>query len=109
MSALPARIEVPTFNNTISGYKEFKKRCTLYRARMKLDGKEKQVTLSIIGQLTGAAWETCESMIDKPDELEKEKAYDDLMKLLDSRFSQEGEHEEKGDGDEYHDADYEEE
>ena len=54
---------------------------------MKLEGKEKQVALSIISQLTGAAWETCEGLTDKPDDLEKDKADDELMALLDKRLS----------------------
>ena len=41
------------------------------------------MALSIIGQLTGAAKEICEGLIDKPDELEKDKAFDELMALLD--------------------------
>ena len=85
---LPVGIDVPIFNGAITRYKEFKKRCILCRARMKLDGKEKQVALSSIGQLTGAAWETCESLIDKPDELEKHKAFADLTVLVGKRFSQ---------------------
>ena len=53
------RIEVPTFDNTVAGFKEFKKRCNLYRARMKIEQREKQVALAILGQLTGLAWQAC--------------------------------------------------
>ena len=82
------KIDVPSFDNTISGYKEFSKRCMLYKARMKLEGKEKQVTLAILGQLTGIAWTACETLADEPDKLETEEAYKALIDILDKRFGQ---------------------
>ena len=42
------RIEVPTFDNTVAGFKEFKKRCNLYRLRMKIEQREKQVAIAIL-------------------------------------------------------------
>ena len=83
------RIEVPTFDNTVAGFKEFKKRCNLYRARMKIEQREKQVALAILGQLTGLAWQACEELADKPEELDQDGAFEKLMRLLEARFAQE--------------------
>ena len=80
------RAEAPTFDNTVEGYKTFKRKCAIYRARMKIEKKEMQVALSILGNLTGIAWATCEKLADNPDNLETADAYNNLMKLLDERF-----------------------
>ena len=55
---------------------------------MKIEQREKQVTLAILGQLTGLAWQACEELADKPEELKRDGAYEKLMKLLEARFAQ---------------------
>ena len=87
MSHRPSsRLEVPTFDNTIEGYKEFRKRCLLYQARMKLEGNEKVVALSILGQLNGIAWDCCESLADKPDAMDQPDSLARILEILDARF-----------------------
>ena len=55
---------------------------------MRLEGRDrvKQTTLLLLGQLTGIAWETCESLADDPAALEAEEAFGKLIAFLDSRF-----------------------
>ena len=81
-------MNIPTFDNTVSSYLEFRKRAMLFQARMRLEGRDKvkQTALLLLGQLTGIAWETCESLADDPAALEAEEAFDKLIALLDSRF-----------------------
>jgi len=80
------RVDVPTFDNNVAGYREFKKRCNLYHMRMKMLKRENEVALSILGHLTGTAWTQCESLVDTPDELEKPESFKKLIELLDARF-----------------------
>jgi hypothetical protein len=83
------KVEVPTFNNRLEDYKEFRKRCLLYKSRMKLEGKIKQVGLAILGHLTRIAWTACERLADNPDGLEDETALDEILLILDARFQYE--------------------
>ena len=53
---------------------------------MRVEKKEDQVALTIIGQLQGAAWQACEHLADDPDQLENPSAFDSLMEILDKRF-----------------------
>ena len=83
------KVDIPIFDNQLDHYKEFRKRCLLYKARMKLDGKVKQVGLAILGTLTGLSWTACESLADAPDKLEDEDALDKILAILDKRFKYE--------------------
>ncbi len=56
------RIDIPTFDNTIGGYQKFRNRAMLFRDRMKLEKKQSQATLLLLGSLTGIAWDTCGSL-----------------------------------------------
>ena len=78
--------QIPTFDNKPENYAEFRTRCMLYRSRMRLDKKEDQVALMILGQLTGVSWQACEHLAEQPDLLETTDAFDKLMALLDKRF-----------------------
>jgi hypothetical protein len=49
------RIDVPNFDNTTTGYTEFRKRAMLFKARMKLEKKQSQSALLLLGSLTGIA------------------------------------------------------
>ena len=86
---MSGKLEVPTFNNRLEDYKEFRKRCLLYKARMKLEGKIKQVGLAVLGQLTGIAWTACEQLADDPEALETDTALDEILVILDRRFQYE--------------------
>jgi hypothetical protein len=80
------RIDVPNFDNTTTGYTEFRKRAMLFKARLKLEKKENQAAIMLVGSLSGIAWDTCESLAEDTSKLEDDKAFDLLIDLLDSRF-----------------------
>ena len=44
------------------------------------------MTLALLGQLTGIAWQTCEVMADQEDKLQEALALDEFIKVVDSRF-----------------------
>ena len=58
----------------------------LFKARMKKEGKEKQSVFMLLGQLTGLAWEACDSLAEDSDELQETDAFDELIFILDSRL-----------------------
>ena len=84
-----AGVAVPTFDSNPSNYKEYRKRCLIFKGRMKLEKKGDQVALALLGNLTGLAWSACEELADSPDALEKEGAFEKLISLLDQRFMHE--------------------
>ena len=83
------KIPIPEFDNTTHGYKEFRKRVLLYKARMRLEGKEDQVGLSVLGSLTGVSWDACEHYADDIEALSQKDAIDKILQVLDARFLQE--------------------
>lgn len=83
---MSGKLDIPVFNNQASQYREFRKRCLIYEARMRLEGKEKQVGLSILGQLTGLSWTSCEVLADDPSQLESSDALKKILSILDGRF-----------------------
>eukprot|EP00975_Prorocentrum_lima_P051898 10867458-Prorocentrum_lima.AAC.1 len=52
--------EVPSFAGAQDDYKQYRLRATLYHQRRKLESKEKQATLELVGSLTEAAWDAVE-------------------------------------------------
>ena len=79
--------DVPTFDNNVDNYKQYKQKANMYWTRMKLDGKGKQVALNLLSKLTGTAWDACEELVDEPSSMEDEKtAFGKLMACLDKRF-----------------------
>jgi len=53
---------------------------------MKIEKKEDSVALMLLGNLTGAAWEVCEPLVDDPENLEGTDMFDKLIALLDAIF-----------------------
>ena len=45
---------VPRFDNTISGYKEWRKRVQLYARRLELQGRSKEVAMNVLAVLEGS-------------------------------------------------------
>ena len=80
------RLDVPSFDNNTGSYSEFRKRAMLFKARMRLEGKQKQAAILLLGQLSGMAWDVCEHLAENPDSLEADDAFDKLIGLLDARF-----------------------
>ena len=50
------------FDNTTSGYKEWRKRIQLYARRMAIQKRESEIGISVLSTLTGAAWGQCEDL-----------------------------------------------
>lgn len=48
---------VPTFSGRQSDYREFKRRCELYAAKMKIAKRETETVFNIVTLLTGRAWD----------------------------------------------------
>ena len=75
---------VPRFDNTISGYKEWRKRVQLYARRLELQGRSKEVAMNVLAVLEGSSWTQCEDIDLK--ELEAENGLDVLLRRLDSKW-----------------------
>ena len=78
---------VPTFNNVQSEYKEFKRRCDIYAAKMKIAKRSNETVYNIMTLLTGRAWDCVEDL--QVSDLAKENAYDVVMDRLDKAFKYE--------------------
>ena len=75
---------MPRFDNTISGYKEWRKRVQLYARRLELQGRSKEVAMNVLAVLEGSSWTQCEDIDLK--ELEAENGLDVLLRRLDSKW-----------------------
>ena len=75
---------VPLFDNTQRSYKEFRKRCEIYRRKMTLAGRSKETVFNIVTLLTGKAWDLVD---DVPMEtLEGDDGYKVVFDRLDRGF-----------------------
>eukprot|EP00434_Breviolum_minutum_P039726 symbB.v1.2.035289.t1/scaffold4713.1/size41565/3 len=64
---------VPVFSGRQAEYREFRRRCDLYEAKMRVAGREKETVFNIVTLLTGRAWDLIEDL--SIDDLKKENAY----------------------------------
>lgn len=78
---------VPTFSNVQSEYKEFRRRCDIYAAKMKIAKRSNETVYNIMTLLTGRAWDCVEDL--QVSDLAKENAYDVVMDRLDKAFKYE--------------------
>eukprot|EP00435_Cladocopium_sp_Y103_P026681 s2681_g6.t1 len=75
---------IPVFDGTPSGYKEWRKRITIYAKKMELTNRKNEGVLNLLGSLQGTAWKLVEDF-----DLEKAKeetAFKDILSLLDAAF-----------------------
>ena len=75
---------IPIFDGTLAGYKEWRKRITIYAKKMELTNRKNECVLNLLGSLQGTAWKLVEDF-----DLEKAKeetAFKDILSLLDSAF-----------------------
>ena len=79
-----ADAHVPIFDNQQKSYKEFKKRCDLYRKKMELANRTAETIYNIVTLMTGKAWDVVEDI--SVEELQRENAYDMVFRRLDSVF-----------------------
>ena len=53
---------IPRFDNTTSGYKEWRKRIQLYARRLAIQKRESEMGISVLSTLTGASWRQSEDL-----------------------------------------------
>ena len=53
---------VPTFNNVQKDYREFRKRCEIYKKKMELGNRGSEVVYNIVTLLQGKAWDLVEDL-----------------------------------------------
>ncbi len=78
---------VPIFSGRQVDYREFRRRCDLYEAKMKLASREKETVFTIVILLQGRAWDLLEDM--GVDDLKSEGSYKAVFKRLDAAFQYE--------------------
>ena len=79
---------VPTFDGTMSNYREYRRRVQVYHLRMRLEDREELVGLNLLSGLSGAAWEAVEHIDVLGGDAEKgdPKLIAAILKELDLRF-----------------------
>ena len=75
---------VPTFDNQQKNYKEFRRRCELYRVKMNLAGRQKETTYNIVTMLYGKAWDLVDDL--EPGDLEGDAGFKRVFDRLDKGF-----------------------
>ena len=51
---------IPVFDGTPAGYKEWRKRITIYAKKMELTNRKNECVLNVLGSLQGTAWKLVE-------------------------------------------------
>ena len=75
---------IPIFSGLPADYREWRKRITIYHAKMVISKRPSESILNIIGSMQGVAWKLVE---DFPlDKLEDAKTFDSLLDILDKSF-----------------------
>ena len=72
---------VPIFSGNQREYREFRKRCEIYKAKMEIAGRIKETTFNIVTILTGRAWDLVEDM-----ETTELDSFETVFARLDSGF-----------------------
>ena len=75
---------VPVFDNVQRNYKEFRKRCELYKTKMALTGRSKETVFNIVTLLTGKAWDAVDDL--DIETLQSETGYSAVFDRLDKAF-----------------------
>ena len=75
---------IPLFDGQPSSYQEWRKRISIYHLKMKMHKRQAEAVLNLIGSLHGTAWKLVESF--DLTKVDKEGAFDDVLKLLDAAF-----------------------
>ena len=75
---------VPVFDNSQRSYKEFRKRCELYRVKMELEGRQQETIFNIVTLLTGKAWDMVDDLTTAT--LQGDGGYDAVFERLDHGF-----------------------
>ena len=75
---------VPTFDNQQKNYREFRKRCELYKRKMEMGSRESETVFNIVTLLTGKAWDLVEDF--SVEQLAATNAFEAVFARLDSGF-----------------------
>ena len=75
---------IPRFDNTTSGYKEWRKRIPLHARRMAIRKRESEIGISVLSTLTGASWRQCEDLGVK--DLETADGFGCILGRLDAQW-----------------------
>ena len=75
---------VPVFNNVQRHYKEYRKRCDLYRKKMELAGRSKETVFNLVTLMTGRSWDLVEDI--SIEVLQSEDGFKRVFERLDKGF-----------------------
>lgn len=75
---------VPTFNNQMQDYREYRKRCEIYKKKMELGNRQGEVVYNLVTLMTGKAWGLVEDM--SLEQMSATDAHEKLFKRLDKGF-----------------------
>lgn len=78
---------VPTFSGKQAEYREFRKRCDIYAAKMRLAKRQSETIFNIVTLLTGRAWDCIEDFT--VEQLAESSAYDKVFQRLGNVFQYE--------------------
>ena len=76
---------VPLFSGQPADYKEWRQRIQLYHRKMSLSKRSQESVLNIVGSFKGVVWRLFEDW--GLDKLEKDNAFEEMLKLLDGNFA----------------------
>ena len=76
----------PAFDGSPPKYREYRRRALLFRRKMVLEKRGNVAALTLMGALTGAAWEAVESIDESKLETEDGSGVDVILGLLDIAF-----------------------
>ena len=75
---------IPLFDGQPSSYQEWRKRISIYHLKMKMQKRQAESVLNLIGSLQGTAWKLVENF--DLSKVEKDDAFDNVIKILDQAF-----------------------
>ena len=78
------RSYIPRFDNTMTGYREWRKRILLFSRRQAIQGRANETGLAALSVLEGASWRQCEDL--DLDVLEKDDGLKSILQRLDSQW-----------------------
>ena len=78
------RSYIPRFDNTMTGYREWRKRILLFARRQAIQGRANETGLSVLSILEGASWRQCEDL--DLDALEKDDGLKSILQRLDAQW-----------------------
>ena len=62
INASKADSHVPVFDNSAKNYREYRRRCEVYRQKMELAGRGKETVFNLVTMMTGRSWDLVEDL-----------------------------------------------